>query len=152
MKNYLGADAYPVFVMYEQLNAKNLLNFDEGLDRVWENCVVEYQSFRQSEYNDSSKSEYCCIVNYVEVLANELPLINQTLEEVVAGQVKLINYIQETANLNIINCCKCGSAMIHNRADERIKCICGEIVHTQDCEDLWYEGYYPKSEEQTKQY
>lgn len=108
----------------------------------------------QAEYDFVTK-----IIGQVFIAKDDL--INKTTEEVVAEQVKLINHIQETANLNIINCCKCGSTMIHDRTAERIKCICGEIVYTQDCEDLWYEGccedlwyegfYYPKSEEQTKQ-
>jgi len=69
-KTPLFISAYPVFIMHEQLNLNGFLEntYSHGLDAVWEHCCMEYEIFINSEYNDENKSEYDCIVKYVQHL------------------------------------------------------------------------------------
>ena len=65
IKKLVGQDAYPVFIMFEQLYLRKFLNFNTGLEAVWEHCVYEYKMFQGSKFDDSKKSEYDCIREYV---------------------------------------------------------------------------------------
>ena len=73
----IGADAYPVFIMHEQLNLYGFLHesYKQGLDAVWEHCCMEYAMFLLSKYDVAGKSEYDCIVNYVKSL-NKITLLS----------------------------------------------------------------------------
>ncbi len=67
MKNIFGLDAYPIFIMWEQLNLNNFLD-DMALDESWEHSCLHYGIFLQSEFNKESESEYECIRKYVQSL------------------------------------------------------------------------------------
>lgn len=62
--------AYPVFIMYEQLNLNGFFKteLEYGLDEIWDSSCEHYQKFVESKYNDEYKSEYDCIVDYVNAL------------------------------------------------------------------------------------
>lgn len=72
----IGDDAYPVFIMHEQLSLHGFLNepYEHGLDYVWDYCCMEYATFLPSKYNVADKSEYDCIVDYVKSLTK--PILN----------------------------------------------------------------------------
>lgn len=57
--------AYAVFIMYEHMHNKGLLNEDDGLDKIWEQCILEYTKFLKSKHNKFFESEYDCITNYI---------------------------------------------------------------------------------------
>jgi hypothetical protein len=63
--NFLNA--YPVFIMHEQLNLHGFFE-DQSLDLIWESCCGHYNDFLNSKFNDSNKSEYDCIADYVRNL------------------------------------------------------------------------------------
>ncbi len=67
MKNIFGLDAYPVFIMWEQLNLNNFLD-DMAMDEMWEHSCMHYGIFLQSEFNKELESEYICIYKYVQSL------------------------------------------------------------------------------------
>jgi len=70
MKKVLfGEDAYPIFIMHEQLLSHGFLD-DESLDEMWTHCCLEYQMFLKSNYNSDKMSEYDCIQLYVKSLIN----------------------------------------------------------------------------------
>lgn len=70
MKSQLSNNlsAYPVFIMYEQLNLNGYYESDFGLDEIWENCCIHYDNFVKSKFNDEFQSEYDCISDYVKAL------------------------------------------------------------------------------------
>ena len=68
----IGADAYPVFIMYEQLNCQGLLDDSQALDEIWEGCCMHYATFLPSKFNRFDKSEYDCIVDYVNSLTKPI--------------------------------------------------------------------------------
>lgn len=55
MKKLFGLDAYPIFIMWEQLKLNNFFE-DQSLDEMWEHSCMEYQMFRQSNYDTDSQS------------------------------------------------------------------------------------------------
>jgi hypothetical protein len=59
-------EAYPVFIMYEQLNLYGFFEDDYSLDTIWAEACSYYDKFLDSEYNKESESEYDCIANYVK--------------------------------------------------------------------------------------
>lgn len=63
-------EAYPVFIMHEQLLIAGKLShtYGQGLDAVWEHCILEYTMFLKSRFNSENESEYDCIVEYVNSL------------------------------------------------------------------------------------
>lgn len=67
-KALIHTSAYPVFIMYEQLNMKGFFESELGLDEIWEICCEHYANFDDSKYNNQDKSEYDCIVDYVDAL------------------------------------------------------------------------------------
>ena len=58
--------AYPVFIMYEHMRNKGMINEDDGLDVVWGECILEYTKFLKSKHNKIFESEYDCISNYIK--------------------------------------------------------------------------------------
>lgn len=72
-RRLVGDDAYPIFIMFEALYKRKFLDFNQGLDSVWENCVFEYAMFQGSQFNREDQSEYDCIHAYVRNLG-EPPL------------------------------------------------------------------------------
>jgi len=60
------AEAYPVFIMYEQLNLNKFFEVDYSLDTIWEEACSYYDKFLDSEFNKESESEYDCIAKYVK--------------------------------------------------------------------------------------
>lgn len=63
--------AYPVFIMYEQLNLIEFFESDWGLDEIWESSCIHYEEFVNSKYNDENQSEYDCITKYVKGLIEQ---------------------------------------------------------------------------------
>jgi hypothetical protein len=63
------AEAYPVFIMYEQLNLNGFFEDDYSLDTIWAESCTYYDKFLNSEYNKETQSEYDCIAQYVKNLA-----------------------------------------------------------------------------------
>lgn len=72
-RKFKGDDAYPVFVMLEQMNINGLIDWDEPLDTIWESCVYEYARFERGAFNDTGRSEYDCISDYVRNIADSKP-------------------------------------------------------------------------------
>lgn len=60
--------SYPIFVMYNELQLRDMLPDTDALDIIWEHCVEEYEKFFYSDYNKPSKSEFDCITDYVKHL------------------------------------------------------------------------------------
>ena len=71
MNKLFGLNAYPIFIMWEQLKLNNFFE-DQSLDEMWEHSCMEYQMFRQSKYDTDSQSEYDCIAQYVKSLNKPL--------------------------------------------------------------------------------
>jgi hypothetical protein len=70
MKNIKGLNAYPIFIMWEQLNLNNFFE-DQSLDEMWEDSCMEYEMFKRSKYDDEFQSEYDCITQYVKSLTTK---------------------------------------------------------------------------------
>ena len=57
---------YPIFIVYKELEQRGaLLAHIDELDLIWEHCTGIYMSFVESDFNDGGKSEYQCIVEYL---------------------------------------------------------------------------------------
>ena len=68
MGNGILHDAYPVFIVYKELEARNAIpdHLGNDLDLIWSHCVEIYEGFVKSEENDHDRSEYDCIVAYLK--------------------------------------------------------------------------------------
>jgi hypothetical protein len=51
--------------MADRLVYNAICNLDDGLDRVWEEAIYEYNKFLNSKYNVDTKSELDCIDEYI---------------------------------------------------------------------------------------
>lgn len=59
-------ESYPVFIIYNELASRNMLPNTDALDIIWEHCIAEYELFTQSQYNEYTRSEFDCIVDYIK--------------------------------------------------------------------------------------
>lgn len=76
-----------------------------------------------------------------EVIFHLDSLSNSYKEEKVKRQIELQNKIQ-SAGYNIVNCCDCGSIVLHECNEEDLidYPYCDKIVAKHDCPDYLYEG------------
>ena len=63
----------------------------------------------------------------------------KTKRQVAKHQIELQEKIQ-SAGFNIVECGNCGCVLLHESGDEKIDCLCGEVMDLSDCPDLWYSG------------
>ena len=63
----------------------------------------------------------------------------KTKREICEEQIALQEELQ-CLGYNIIQCCNCGTVLIHRTEQETIDCFCGETLDLSDCEDLFYDG------------
>ena len=70
----------------------------------------------------------------------------KTKRDLAIEQIELQEKIQKETNINIINCCNCGTVLMYEmqpiEEDEKpIDCFgCREEVYPNDCADFWYSG------------
>lgn len=66
----------------------------------------------------------------------------QEKQALITNQVDLQNKIIAIAKINIVNCCHCGSVVLHKIDDEddMICPYCHEEVSKNDCPDFLYTG------------
>lgn len=67
MKNQ---DGYSVYMMLHLAKDMGRIAQDQPLDIEWEEAERMYADFEQSEYNEDTQSEYCCIVDYLNAVNN----------------------------------------------------------------------------------
>ena len=108
-------NSYGIFVMHEQLKAKGLLEiqYNEGLDRVWEYCIERYKDFQNSYFDDSNSSEYDCIARYVQDLVTT---------DIRDKQSELAGVILQKVGINIVTCGECGGVVLHKINQEELQC------------------------------
>jgi hypothetical protein len=69
----------------------------------------------------------------------------KTNREIVENQIKLQEEIQ-SAGFNVVECCNCGTILLHKVGDRFIECFCQHEVFLSDCEDLYYENLQNNAE------
>ena len=121
------------------------ININE-LEAMKESIVIIEKQFDLVTPNKEVHNSFRTIKNTLKEKLAELVVIENNLKkkkkiDLYKEQIKLIEEIRETCNLNLVSCCQCGFNFFHDREDEEVECPnCLQEIAPEDCEDVFYSG------------